>query len=417
MRYIFYFFIFLFLSVYLVPLYGSIDYSGPQWLYLNVLNILFLLFLYRLPNFIFLNIFNFLPLRFFLLFVLLAAFSLTYTVNLSLSLQDLSRHITILISILLISSSFVYFKPNFFIFSFFVVFTLLIESIYSLSPLILDVLYNGFGFLEADAFNLDAFKGVSGNRNITTASLVVKVPFLFFLFSHYKNYFIKAFFGFILLFPLFSMFFIGSRAALLSLSLIVFFSFIYLFISTSFLRSLFSYIFLCFFIILAYYSSSFLTPVSSSTSIERLQSVSFTNESSSNRFILWENALDYISNHPFLGSGIGTWKVESALYWGSIGSDYLVPFHAHNDFLEFSTELGILGGLFYFLIFLFSFLFIFKHLGKLGPPIFTLFLSLGAYFIDSCLNFPFERPLMQVPFILLLSFIFYFHFYTKRRHE
>ena len=81
---------------------------------------------------------------------------------------------------------------------------------------------------------------------------------------------------------------------------------------------------------------------------------------SSNRFILWDNALDYIANHPFLGSGIGTWKVESALYWGSIGSDYLVPFHAHNDFLEFSTELGILGGLFYFLIFFFSFLFLFK---------------------------------------------------------
>ena len=29
---------------------------------------------------------------------------------------------------------------------------------------------------------------------------------------------------------------------------------------------------------------------------------------------------------------------------------YVVPYHAHNDFLELTVEIGILGGLAYFLL-------------------------------------------------------------------
>ena len=135
-----------------------------------------------------------------------------------------------------------------------------------------------------------------------------------------------------------------------------------------------------------------------------LSSINFSNESSSQRFFLWENALDYILQHPFIGCGIGNWKVESAAYWNSFGSSYLVPYHAHNDFLEFSTELGIIGGLTYFVLFLLiTYNFISYYFKTKNFKFVILFISFSALFIDSLLNFPFERPLIQVMFILLLS--------------
>ena len=118
----------------------------------------------------------------------------------------------------------------------------------------------------------------------------------------------------------------------------------------------------------------------------------------------------FISNNLFIGCGIGNWKVESAFYWGSIGSDYLVPYHAHNDFLEFSSEIGIIGGLTYLFLFVFV-LYNFFNLFFVSKDLkfFILFFSFFALLIDSSLNFPFERPIIQVMFVLLISLSIYFN--------
>ena len=154
----------------------------------------------------------------------------------------------------------------------------------------------------------------------------------------------------------------------------------------------------------AFLFASSLVPENDLNTSERISTINFTNESSSQRFFLWENAIDYISQNPFIGCGIGNWKVESAAYWGSYGNKYLVPFHAHNDFLEFSTELGIIGGLTYFILF---FLIIYKsfisYFKSKDFKFLILFSSFVALFVDSFLNFPFERPLIQVMFLLLLA--------------
>ena len=155
----------------------------------------------------------------------------------------------------------------------------------------------------------------------------------------------------------------------------------------------------------SYIISILILPSSTANGVDRLQTIALTNESSSNRFTLWSNAIDYITNNPIIGAGIGNWKIESAYYWGSLGDNYLVPFHAHNDFLEYATELGAIGGIVYFLIFLISFAFILKSSTKHLNTSIILLMVLGVYFIDSFFNFPFERPIMQVPFIFLLSVI------------
>ena len=151
----------------------------------------------------------------------------------------------------------------------------------------------------------------------------------------------------------------------------------------------------------------------SSIANSKLTNFEIVDESSSNRFILYENALDYISKNPLIGCGIGNWKIESLPYWKSLMSGYIVPYHAHNDFLELATEIGILGSLSYLFIFIFLFMsslisFIMKN------NIFSvLILSLViVYFIDAFLNFPLERALSQVNFIVLFVL-----FYLKPSDE
>ena len=136
----------------------------------------------------------------------------------------------------------------------------------------------------------------------------------------------------------------------------------------------------------------------------KVSSVGLSDESTTHRIFLYENALDYISHNPFIGCGIGNWKVESLPYWKDRLSGYTIPYHAHNDFLELSTEIGILGGLSYLSMFvsiLLVFLFLYIKSNKLEYLV--IFSLCAVYFFDASINFPLERALSQVNFIVLLS--------------
>ena len=150
------------------------------------------------------------------------------------------------------------------------------------------------------------------------------------------------------------------------------------------------------------------------TPLERLSSIELTEESSNFRFYLWKNALDNIKDN-FFGNGIGTWKIESLPYWNMKLSGYIVPYHAHNDFLELSTEIGLLGGIFYFLIFLSSLTLLFIKYFKFRFDIkyLILFLALTTYFIDAFFNFPLERTYMQICFCIIFSSSYFFLYIHK----
>ena len=72
---------------------------------------------------------------------------------------------------------------------------------------------------------------------------------------------------------------------------------------------------------------------------------------------------------------------------------YIVPYHAHSDFIQLGAELGIIGFLLYLGIFLiagyFGFIIVFKS--DLNNDrkrfVFLLLISLAVYFIDAVLNF------------------------------
>ena len=66
------------------------------------------------------------------------------------------------------------------------------------------------------------------------------------------------------------------------------------------------------------------------------------------RLRYFAGALESFKEKPILGKGIGSWEYESIKYEKPEMQSYVVPYHAHNDFLELLAETGILGFVLYF---------------------------------------------------------------------
>jgi O-antigen ligase len=116
-----------------------------------------------------------------------------------------------------------------------------------------------------------------------------------------------------------------------------------------------------------------------------------------------------ISENPVLGVGSGNWKIESIRYDKMFMYNYTVPYHVHNDFLEIGAELGLIGlGLYLFVIF-YVLVSIYKkllsrsfHISPINSE--TIIIFAGAvYCVDAALNFPHARPVMQIPFVLIIA--------------
>src|ERR1700719_128847 len=64
------------------------------------------------------------------------------------------------------------------------------------------------------------------------------------------------------------------------------------------------------------------------------------------RWSLWKDTARLIGGHPLLGSGLGTFPVA----FTRVQSTFLGKFvnHAHNDYLELATDLGIPAAVLFF---------------------------------------------------------------------
>ncbi len=73
-----------------------------------------------------------------------------------------------------------------------------------------------------------------------------------------------------------------------------------------------------------------------------------------NRPLYWSNTIQIVAHYPLFGSGLGTFASVYPAYEKDLTSAHLS--HAHNDFLEYLSELGaaglllLLGGIFFILI-------------------------------------------------------------------
>jgi hypothetical protein len=135
-----------------------------------------------------------------------------------------------------------------------------------------------------------------------------------------------------------------------------------------------------------------------------------TIEKGSDRLSFWATGIDYAKHHLIKGDGYGNWKLTSLMYEKEHTNDFVVRYHLHNDFIENFTDLGLIGGVLYLLIFLFAFIFVLKIWLKKehAPYHFAATIALMAiccYFVDAALNFPVERTVMQVMFAISAAFL------------
>lgn len=396
-----------FFGIIYTPQFDSYDIVGPQWFLLAVVSLVF----------IFLNLSNLtnalsssVTIRIYLSFLIFAFFSFIYARNVSLFFHDFARtfvtFILVIIFILYIKKG-TYFFRNF---SILISFFLLYEVIYSLNPIIIEIYNNGLKILDATSINLMSLRGVTGNKNIAAASISLKSVFAIYLLFSSKNIKVKFIYFILIFFTSLNLFMLSARASLLSFFFILLLFLVYSIFkfynskSKSLLISLF---FLIGSITSSFVLSNILLPNENITVANRISSIEFTNESSSKRLELWQGAIDFIYNNPLIGCGLGNWKIESAYYMRNSGADYLIPYHAHNDFLEITTELGIVGGFLYLLIFFSSGFLIIQYFikSKFELHFLVIIAVFSVYIIDSLLNFPMARPIMQVPFAFVIAFI------------
>ena len=411
--------VFLFLFIPFIPRFESIDIIGPQWFIFSILVLLFL-FLFGLQSLKDKVYVSFLykdkALQLFIAFIFFSLISLFNATNISLSIVELSRLFSVFISIYF----FIFFlhkRGQYLINIVLILFSihLFLELIFCYFPLLTEILNTGS--FSATVSQKD-FAGIAGNKNIAASSIAIKIPVILYLLITNNSFIKKLLFSFLLFFAFITLLFLNTRSVFVSISFVLLLTTVFFIFNLRKHYSSFLFVFIALFA--AFYLNISSKISSSQNSLERMKSIDISYDGSSGRFELWSNAVDYISKNPFFGSGIGNWKIESLPYWKTMMTGYIVPYHAHNDFLELTAETGIFGGLIYFSFFLYIayyVLFFFKSWFSKDSLLFFIGLSILVYTIDAFFNFPMERPLNQVPFVIFVSIVIYYYNFKPLSHD
>ena len=257
-------------------------------------------------------------------------------------------------------------------------------------------------------------RGNTGNVNIFSASLLIKIPFMLIGISHYTQPLKKWFLTISMTLSMICILFVNARASLLGLIFIFAIFSVYLFRSRVSTKQMFvsKIPFLLISLIFAFtYTSSMKKNDSvggrygSTTAVERLQQINSAATSENARIKLWKNAAIMTKDNPAFGIGIGNWSIEATPYESPKGNKF--SFHTHNDYMEIFAETGIINGFIYLSIFA-ALLFVnlktfLRNKNRDTQAIAVLALmTLVVYANDAFFNFPLYRPTMQLVFVLLL---------------
>lgn len=405
-------FIILYILTGTLPNFSAIDILAPQWVYLTSLNIIVGIYIaFNIPSFTnsLSGIFKTWLFVLYTIYIVWAALSAFYAINVAETLINLPRYFSVYIAVVLATTLLLHVKDP----------ILLVSRILSLF-LVSEILlyYNQFSVQVASGtFDAVQLKGFSGNKNIAAASMAVKIPFLLYFYQRTSKELIRFCILLLLALAYLALTIIYARAALLSGTLIVLLFIAYNIYNyatrkTSIEKSL-VYIFgVVFPFLVAYFGSQVLSTVYNTKSYsDRVQTIAFNRSASSGRFDYWESAFQSFLENPIFGSGLGNFKIKSISYGADYIKGYTVPYHAHNDFIHTATELGIIGVICYTGVFVFLAIALLRMFQRSNNNlshqiiIVALFLSLFAYGIDAFFNFPVARPLMQSALILVIGLI------------
>ena len=403
----------------IVPNWSVIDIKGMLWLYISILNTLFISYIVLFKstqNFKFIKNRVFIS---FLIFFIASLLSAVGAINKAESLQRITDFYCILSSLFVI---------YFFINNHYIKPIVIMKIV--LITFILDLLGSYFQLTQVYKFN-DVFTSANGadvksfypNKNIASFIYIVKIFIISLIPIFSTNKYLRILIVIVNFLAFYILFLLSTRALLLLLPVIltIILSIILakrFFYKNSLRKSISD--FRNFILPLVASFILFNLTVNSQSDIvvdERMSSVFSNNdESVNNRVRFYSHAISQIRLTPILGIGVGNWRIKSIEYDKDNVYSYVVPYSVHNDFLEIFAETGILG----FVPFtLFFFLLFFKILKgsltylKENINLSSIYLFLGFTMIlaDLNLNFPLDRPTSMITYILFISIVESIHSY------
>ena len=365
---------------------ATVDSMGAQWVYMVLFNMTSIIFFsLRKIDLSNLNFKIFVP---FMGVIIFSILSLIPAINKSETFIELARLLTLLISMFII--------------------VIIIKNIgveyvfyFLFASLFFELIINNLQY-----FYENNLLGISANKNINAILLLIKAPILFYLAEKFKNLYLTTFLTLMSFLILFYVIIIESRTALLSASII----YLIYFARTIFYEKFKVFKHHGFYLVIfsiacaILYSENQQKYESYSESLNKTINYNET-QSALARLDYYKEAYQGFLDKPILGHGLGNWKIISIKYNNSKLKSYIVPYHVHNDFIQFFVEIGFFGGALYFL---YIFLFIYKSFkysltNKSKSFHFFILLSLICYFFDASLNFPQARPVIQICFVVLIS--------------
>ena len=281
--------------------------------------------------------------------------------------------------------------------------------------------YQYFSILGFTEFNFEysnSLRGFYGNKNMGAIALMMKLPLALLLITLSKNKLLKYYLYLISIATFYMILLQSSRAAFLGILLcLILLALLFLIKNYYFkirsINELRSFKIFILPIFIAFILFKFTVNQNDPVAVEyRVSSIinNADDQSSTIRLRFYKQAISYISTNPFLGCGIGNWRIMAVKMDSENMFSYVVPGFVHNDLLEIFAETGIFG----FLAYLSFFFFIFKinlenilmwMKSKMDYTAILLILPFVFAFLDTNLNFPLNRADNQLVFMIYLSII------------
>tara|TARA_Y100000768_G_scaffold323725_1_gene260284 strand:+ start:779 stop:3106 length:2328 start_codon:yes stop_codon:yes gene_type:complete len=416
-------FIIAFLLVGFVPNLSAVDKIAPQWLYLSILNFVSGIYLlYNRKNFSY-RFFSVLSSGMgicYISFVLWASLSYFYAINPTEVLVNIVRHFNTLFMLLSLAIFLYNIRNKNRLVSFAITVILSIE-VYAVLVQFFEM-YNSTGIIKSEQL-----KGVTANRNITAFSIAIKLPYVLYLIFVSRKFLFKFLYSFLIFLGLFCLSIIESRASFLAAGVIGVLLFLwsaYLSYKEKSLKHSLLNLYYLTPMVFAIIANQAYTSEKGADALSRAATISFSTQDGSvnQRLRYYEDVLTHIMNNPILGVGIGNWKLTSIDYDKKDISGYIVPYHAHSDFIQLGAELGFIGFFLYLFVFIFGayyiYIILFRSNLNSEEKLFIMLVacSLGVYGIDANLNFPIARPQVLAPWALTMALLI-FHYRQIKKVE
>jgi len=119
--------------------------------------------------------------------------------------------------------------------------------------------------------------------------------------------------------------------------------------------------------------------------IEQTQEENSLTQLSSNRNIIWPQAINMIKDYPLVGVGIGTFTLELSNYYKLINVDLKIVDYTLNTYLQILAENGIFSFIFFMGFYITLFTIVFNNLKKIHETKNRKFLVIIIFIIFTCL--------------------------------